>query len=53
MQIKTKSKIKQLICKHEYREFEKPIDRKTNPYGFVALNGPETISVCIKCGKKR
>lgn len=51
MNIKIKNPITQLFCKHELREFEKPIDRKTNPLRFVSLNR-DTIWVCIKCGKQ-
>lgn len=51
MIIPIKSKFKQMLCKHKYRAFEKPIDRKTNPYGFIPLNGPETVWVCVECGK--
>lgn len=53
MLVPNKSKFKRLFCSHEYREFEKPIDRKSNPYGFVSLNGPETIWVCVKCGRRK
>ena len=51
MNIKIKSKFMQLFCKHDYQCFEKPIDKKTNPYGFVSLNGNGTIYVCVKCGR--
>ena len=51
MIIKIKHPIFQLFCKHDFRRFETPIDRKTNPYGFVALND-DGIFVCIKCGKR-
>lgn len=50
MLIKTRNRISQLFCKHNYQKFEKPINRKTNPYGFVALND-DGIFVCTKCGK--
>jgi hypothetical protein len=51
MLIKIKNPIAQLICKHDFQKFEKPIDRKSNPYGFRALND-DGIWVCVKCGKK-
>ena len=50
MEVRIKHPISQLFCKHEMREFEKPINRKTNPLGFVSLN-EVTIFVCVKCGK--
>ena len=51
--IKIKHPLTQMFCKHKYEVFRKPIDRKTNPYGFMALNDIEpTIRVCVKCGKK-
>jgi hypothetical protein len=50
MKIKIKGRIGQLFCKHTYQKFEKPINRKTNPYGFAAL-GDNGIFVCVKCGK--
>lgn len=50
--IPVKHPLAQMFCKHEYLLFKKPIDRKTNPYGFVALNDIElTMRVCVKCGK--
>ena len=52
MNIKTKSRLMQLFCKHDYQCFEKPIDTKTNPYGFVSLEGNSHIYVCVKCGKE-
>jgi hypothetical protein len=51
MKVRIKNPILQLFCKHEPREFERPIDKKTNPYGFVPLC-EDTIWVCTKCGKK-
>jgi len=51
MIIKTKSKFMQLFCKHDYQCFEKPLDIKANPHGFVSLNGNGNIDVCVKCGK--
>ena len=51
MEVRIKNPIVQLFCKHELREFERPIDRKTNPLGFVALC-KDTIWVCTKCGKQ-
>ena len=51
MNIKTKSRFMQLFCKHDAQYFEKPIDKKTNPYGFVSLNNTH-IRVCVKCGKE-
>lgn len=50
MLIKTKNRISQLFCKHTYQRFEKLINWKTNPHGFVALND-DGILVCTKCGK--
>ena len=51
--IKIKHSLTQMFCKHKYEVFRKPIDRKTNPYGFMALNDIEpTIRICVKCGKK-
>ena len=49
--IKIRHPIFQPFCKHDFQRFETPIDRKTNPYGFVALND-DGIFVCIKCGKR-
>lgn len=51
MKIKVKNPIAQHFCKHDYHHFETPIDPKTNPYGFVALND-NGIWVCVKCGKE-
>ena len=52
--INIKRPLAQLFCRHKYQRFRKPIDRETNPYGFVALNDIEPIiRVCIKCGKRR
>ena len=51
MNIKIKSRFMQLFCKHDAQYFEKPIDIKTNPYGFVSLNNTH-IRVCVKCGKE-
>ena len=50
MIIKIKSWFMQLFCKHDYQCFEKPIDIKTNPYGFVSLNNSH-IHVCVNCGR--
>lgn len=52
LNIKIKNPIAQLFCKHDYQNFETPIDRNKNPYGFVSLNDDYGIWVCIKCGKK-
>ena len=50
--VRIKHPLFRIFCKHEYRLFKKPIDRNTNPYGFVALHDIEpTIRVCVKCGK--
>lgn len=49
--IKIKHPLLQIFCRHKYGLFEKPIDWKTNPYGFRSLN-EETIQVCTKCGKR-
>lgn len=51
MLIKNKNPIAQLICKHDPRKFETPIDQKLNPYGYRALND-DGIWVCVKCGKR-
>lgn len=54
MKIKIKNIISQLFCFHSYKTFLKPIDRETNPYGFMPLSDEnETIDVCVKCGKAR
>jgi len=50
MLIKTKNRLSQLFCKHDYQKFKRPIDIRTNPNGFVALND-DGILVCTKCGK--
>ena len=50
MNVKPKSRFMQLFCKHDYQCFQKPIDKKTNPYGFVSLNNVH-MYVCIKCGR--
>jgi len=52
MNIKIKNRFMQLLCKHDYQWFFEPIDRKTNPCGFVSLNGNNRIYVCVKCGRK-
>ena len=52
MLIKIKNPIAKLFCKHDYKPFKKPIDRKTNPYGFVSLNDDGIIYACVKCGKE-
>jgi peptide methionine sulfoxide reductase MsrB len=53
MKINNKNFIGKMFCKHDYRNFETPINRKTNPHGFVSLNDDDDgIWVCIKCGKK-
>lgn len=52
LDIKIKSRFRQLFCKHDAQYFEKPIDIKANPYGFVSLNGNSHIRVCVKCGKE-
>ena len=49
--VKIKPSILQLFCKHTYKRFKRPIDKKTNPYGFAALND-DGILVCTKCGKR-
>jgi hypothetical protein len=51
MKIKIKNRIAQMFCKHDFQNFETPIDSKANPFGFVALND-NGIWVCVKCGKK-
>lgn len=51
MLIKVKHPIFQMFCKHDYQLFEKPVDKKNNPFGFVSLNDDEGILVCVKCGK--
>lgn len=51
MNIPKKNKILQFFCKHNYEHFKTPIDPKTNPMAFVALND-DGIWVCTKCGKK-
>ena len=53
MKIKIKNPMAQLLCRHEYKHFETPIDRKTNPFGFVSLNNDPGILVCVKCGKRK
>ena len=52
MLIKKKNFIEKMFCKHDYKNFETPINRKTNPMGFVSLNDDDGIWVCIKCGKR-
>lgn len=52
MIVKIKNPIAQLLCWHNYQHFETPIDKKTNPMGFVSLNEDPGIWVCVKCGKK-
>ena len=53
MKINNKNLIGKMFCKHDYKNFETPINRKTNPHGFVSLNDDDDgIWVCIKCGKK-
>ena len=53
MIIKIKNPIAQLLCRHEYKLFETPIDYNKNPFGFVSLNEDYGILVCVKCGKRK
>jgi hypothetical protein len=45
-QIKHKSKVGQLFCRHEYHE-------GALPQKFLNLNGTWVHTICVKCGKEK
>lgn len=48
MEIKTKSKFKQLFCKHEYLEGNL---QKKDGIKFTNISGETITVICKKCGK--
>jgi hypothetical protein len=46
--IKVKSKLRQLFCRHAYRE---GLYSKTKGLNFLNLNGTTYTTACLKCGK--
>jgi len=48
MEIKSKSKIAQMFCKHDYQE---GTVSEPNSTPFFNLSGDTYTTICVKCGK--